>query len=152
MSTFQATITSREQWDDLLTNWPFGWLVKPQHLTFAAFINECEFACMECALNVLERGEAEDGKIEVFSFDSPLSRGEPCCECDEYIVEPHCDECGMSEDEMERYDPTNTLRYHASGETALCRRCYLTHWVRGTLDAYDRGAYEPARGWSHVLA
>ena len=117
MSTFYGTVHSREELEEHLRNWPM-WLVKPTAYPWGWFIEEGDIACEKCAFEALEEGRVES--IDYFSFDQPMSSGESCGYCHEYIVEPWCSNCTNEGDEH------NRMMFHPSGEDALCRRCYLT--------------------------
>lgn len=139
MSTITATFRSREDHEKLFAEWPFWFFVRPDAYPYGAFIGECEITCVECALKALDAGEVE--AVDMFSFDCPNASGEYCDRCDTYIVEPYCKECTREEGFLDGDWLYNTVMVHQNGEDAMCRMCYLTKLLDGTLDEYDRGAY-----------
>lgn len=134
MSTVSATIKTRDEHDELFTNWPFWGIVKPNAYDWGAFTREGELICVPCALERLDRGEAESA--DIFTIDQPLSSGEYCEAHHDYFISPFCMNCTTEGDD------TNRLMSHVSGETCLCRRCYLEGLMGRDVYGFERGAFE----------
>jgi hypothetical protein len=81
--------------------------------------------------------------IKGWSTSGTESCGESCGACGEYIVEPYCEECGDTENDLERRE--KIAFYNDSDGGFICSSCLAKEVVRGKLVKVGFQAYATSK-------